>query len=337
MPVTLAQAKLNTQDHLIPTIIDEFRKQSAILDAMPFDQAVSPMGGGSTLTYGYHRVLAERGAAFRAINSEYTPAEATKQRYTVDLKPLGGSYQIDRVLAQTARGAEVAFQVRQLVKGAVAHFTDALINGDTSGSGQAANGFDGLDKALDGSTTEIAASGLPGGGNWSSLDDSYHSALDAIDEAFAILDGPPSLVIGNTRAISKFRAIARRANQYVERPVDDLTSGSGGPVVRGFYGNALLVDAGPKPASNDPIVPVTAGGAAAANGLTDLYIVRLGLDGYHGVAVSGQELVRQWAPDFTTAGAVKTGELEMGPVAPVLKTTRAAAVVRGLRVVPQAS
>lgn len=332
MPVTLAQAKLNTQDHLIPTIIDEFRKQSAVLDAMPFDQAVSPMGGGSTLTYGYHRVLAERGAAFRAINSEYTPAEATKQRFTVDLKPVGGAYQLDRVLAQTARAAEVAFQARQLIKASVAKFTDEIINGDTAVD---ANGFDGLDKALTGTTTEIDASTLAGSGDWSDLDSTYHSALDAIDEAFALLDGPPSLVLGNVRTIAKFRAIARRANQYVTAPVEGLIDGAGAPVVRGFYGNALLVDAGAKPGSNDPIIPVTSGSATAAeNGLSDLYIIRLGLDGYHGVAVSGQELVRQWAPDFSTAGAVKTGELEMGPAAPVLKSTKAAAVVRDIRVQP---
>lgn len=334
MAVTLAQAKLNTQDHLIQNIIDEFRKQSAVLDAMPFDQAVSPMGGGSTLTYGYHRVLAERAADFRAIGSEYTAAEATKQRYTVDLKPLGGAYEIDRVLAQIARGAEVAFQLRQVIKGSVAKFTDELINGDT---GVDANGFDGLDKALTGTTTEVQASTLPGSGDWSSLDSTYHSALDLIDEAFSLLDGPPSLVISNSRAISKFRAIARRANQYVERPVDDLTSGSGAPVVRGFYGNALLVDAGAKSGSTDQIVPITSGGVAADNGKTDVYIVRLGLDGYHGVAVSGQELLQQWAPDFSTAGAVKKGEVEMGPVAPVLKATEAAAVVRGLRVNPEAA
>lgn len=333
MAVTLVQAKLNTQDHLIQNIIDEFRKQSAILDAMPFDQAVSPMGGGSTLTYGYHRVLAERAAAFRAINSEYTPAEATKARFTVDLKPLGGAYEIDRVLAQIARGAEVAFQLRQVIKGSVAKFTDELINGDTAVD---ANGFDGLDKALTGSTTEVQAADLPGAGDWSALDTTYHSALDAIDEAFALLDGPPSLVVGNSRTIAKFRAIARRANQYVERPVDDLSSGAGAPVVRGYYGNALLVDAGAKSGSADPIIPITSGGVASENGLSDLYIVRLGLDGYHGVAVSGQELLQQWAPDFSTAGAVKKGEVEMGPVAPVLKATQAAAVVRGLRVVPQA-
>ena len=37
-------------------------------------------------------------------------------------------------------------------------------------------------------------------------------------------------------------------------------------------------------------------------------------------------------PDFSTSGAVKTGEVEMGPVAVALKATKAAAVWRNLRV-----
>ena len=116
MPVTLAEAALNTQDDVDRLVIDEFRKQSALLDSLLFHDTVNPMGGGSTLTYGYHRVITERAAAFRAINAEYTPAEAAKERYTVDLKPLGGAFQIDRVLSDLARGAETAFQLEQLVQ-----------------------------------------------------------------------------------------------------------------------------------------------------------------------------------------------------------------------------
>ena len=72
MPVTLAQAKLNVTDALQLSIIDEFRKSSYLLDNMLFDDAVSPVGGGATLTYGYTRVKTQASAAFRAINSEYT-------------------------------------------------------------------------------------------------------------------------------------------------------------------------------------------------------------------------------------------------------------------------
>jgi hypothetical protein len=126
MPVTLAEAALNTQDDVDRLVIDEFRKQSALLDSLLFHDTVNPMGGGSTLTYGYHRVITERAAAFRAINAEYTPAEAAKERYTVDLKPLGGAFQIDRVLSDLARGAETAFQLEQLAKATRTKFTDEL-------------------------------------------------------------------------------------------------------------------------------------------------------------------------------------------------------------------
>jgi hypothetical protein len=316
MPVTLAQAALNTQDDLDRMIIDEFRKSSALLDALPFHDAVNPMGGGSTLTYGYHRVLAQRGAEFRAINSEYTPAEATKQRFDTDLKPLGGSFQIDRVLAQLARGAEVEFQLGQLIKATRTQFQDEAINGDTAVD---SDGFDGLDKALTGTDTEFDGSAVD------LTDTDSHGSLDEIDTFLSLLDGPPTMVLGNALALARFRAIARRANMYVQSPVQGLTSGAGAPVSRQQFGDVILVDPGNKAGSNDPIIPVT-------DGTTDIYAVRIGMDGFHGVSVAGQPLVQTWLPDFARAGAVKTGEVEMGPVGVALKSTKAAAVWRGVRI-----
>ena len=90
MPVTLAQASLNAASDIDRNVIDEFRKSSFLLDALPFDQSVNPAGGGSTLVYGYTRQTTQRAAAFRAINAEYTPAEVQKAQYTVNLRPLGG-------------------------------------------------------------------------------------------------------------------------------------------------------------------------------------------------------------------------------------------------------
>lgn len=434
MPVTLAQAKLNTQDDLDANVIDEFRKSNALLDALVFHQAVNPMGGGATLTFGYHRIVTQVAAAFRAINSEYTPSEATKERYTVDLKPLGGSFQIDRVLAGIARGEEVSFQMRQKIKATTTRFQDEVINGDIDVD---ANGFDGLDKALTGKDTEIGhADDVT---DWTDLDTSgFQAALDRVDEFLMLLDGPPTAVIGNRYSIAKLSAIARRANAYVESPVAGLTGPAGAPITQKRFGNTLLIDAGEKAGSNQLIVPVydpdnaiysvdltgiptggtftlivdvdgdveetaaiawnaspadvdtaiealanvpagsvtvtgTAGttttngtytvtfggdlatidvlmraGAnnltggtnpavtvaedTATGGYTDLYAVRIGMDGFHGVAVSGQPLVKTWLPDFQRSGAVKTGEVEMGPVAVALKATKAAAVLRRVRI-----
>jgi hypothetical protein len=42
--------------------------------------------------------------------------------------------------------------------------------------------------------------------------------------------------------------------------------------------------------------------------------------------------VNTWLPDFSSAGAVKTGEVEMGPVGVVLKATKSASVFRNIKV-----
>ncbi|WP_424862107.1 major capsid protein [Streptomyces sp. MMS24-I29] len=335
MPVTLAEAKNNVQDDIDVMVIDEFRKESAILDSLTFDDVVNPAGGGATLTYGYRRLVTQPTAAFRPLNSEYAPSNVETQRYTVDLTVLGGSFQIDRVIAKlgpTASGA-VTLNMTQKIKAARTMFQDAVINGDTAVT---ADGFDGLDKALTGSDTEFRADTVT---DWSDFDATpgsraEHRALDAIDEWLSLLDGTPTVILGNKSTLARVRAAARRAGMYAQTPVDGLMGPGGRPIVRETYGNIIFADPGDKAGSNDPIIPIedrTVGGTAAT-GLTDLYAYRAALDGFHGVSTVGGQLVSTWLPDFTSSGAVKTGEVEMGPVAVALKSTKAASVFRNIKV-----
>lgn len=332
MPITLEQAKLNTQEAYEPAVIDEFRKSSILLDLLQFDPAVSPAGGGSTLDYGYRRLATQRPANFRAINSEYETSKATTEKHSVTLAPLGGAFEIDRVLAKLgpAASGEVALQMSQVIKATNARFCDAVINGDTAAPGDAADGFDGLSKALIGKDSEMSASDLDGGGDWGSFTDPNHalSILDDLDALTALLDGPPTVLVGNRQVLAKVRSAARRANLYTKSPVDDLLVNER-PLERETVGNLILVDAGTKSGTNDPIIPVT-------GGTTDLYAIRMGMDGFHGVTTIGGNMIETWLPDFTTAGAVKTGEVELGPVGVALKATKAAAVLRGVRVSPGA-
>ena len=312
MPVTLAQAKLGVADDVQETFIDEFRKSSWLMDNLTFDDVVTPSGGGATLTYGYMRVVTQATAAFRAINSEYTPQEATKQAYTAELKPFGGSYQIDRVLGAIARGREITFQTDQKIKAANALFNDALINGDTAVD---ANSFDGLDKALTGSTTEDTD-----GRNWApTTEDAAFGILDDVDFLLSMLDGPASAIIANKRVLARIRSAARRAG-YFGRTTTDAG------VVIETYNGVALVDPGEKAGSSDPVIPV-ASGAEPGAGTSDVYAVRLGLDGLHAISLAGQPPVRTWLPNFAESGAVKTGEVE-AVLAMALKATKAAAVLR---------
>lgn len=332
MPVTLAQAKLNATDDVELTVIDEFRKSSWLLDRMPFDQVVSGAGNGATLTYGYQRQITQATADYRAINSEYTPGEVTKQRFSVDLKPLGGSFQIDRVLNRIARGEETAFQMANKIKAASAFFASEIINADTATD---ADGFDGLSKILTGTSTEYLP--LANGETTGYIDlttvDSKQKALKVmahVDAWLATLDGRPDGIMGNAKTLALFRMVAAWADM-----IDKTTDSFGRPVMR--YNGIELVDLGARAGSNNPVIGLAskdtdgAGAGGTITGLGDLYAARFAIDGFHGVAMADGPLVFTALPDFTTAGAVKTGEVELGPVAPVLKATKAAGVLRNLK------
>ena len=316
MPVSLSQARQNATDALDLAVIDEFRTNQ-ILDLLTFEDVVNPAGGGATLTYTYTRKVSRGTAGFRAVNTEYAPDESTTSRHSVDLKILGGSFQVDRVLAKVGPAAtgSIALNMSDKIASARAEFGNAIINGDSATD---EDSFDGLSKALAGSSTEIAADGTF---DWSAptTEDASFTILEALDELLGTLDkSEGAAIIANKRAINKIKSAARRTSMYVEAPGPRETS-----LVS--YGNVRLIEAGNTANGNDPVIPVT-------GGLTDIYAVRFGLDGFHGVSTAGGSLVSQWMPDFTQAGAVKTGEVEMGPVAVALKKTKAAAVVRDVKV-----
>lgn len=321
MAITLAEAKKNVQDDLQMGVIDEFQKSNWILEHITFDDCVSPTGGGATPTYAYTRLLTQPTAAFRQINHEYTPQEVTRQRYTADIKVFGGAYEIDRVLANFGGiVSEVELQQAQKIKAAQALFNDTFINGDSATD---ANAFDGLEKALAGSSTEFNTTAAGGAvidlSTSAAIDANYKAFLDALDEFLGLLDGTPSCIMGNTKLIAKLRACARRASMY------QTTKNDWGTQVES-YGNIPFVDMRAKAGSNDDVIATD-----GSTGVTSLYVARLGLDGLHAVSFAGVAPVQSWLPDFTTAGAVKKGEVEMN-AAIVLKATKAAGVFRNIKV-----
>lgn len=316
MPVTLEQARLNVQDDLQMGVIDEFRKGSYLLNNLTFHDCVSPTGGGATLTHTYARVIEERPAAFREVNTEYIPAEAKKKRFSVDLKIFGGSFQIDRIIASMGGIVdETNFQLQQLIKSAATTFEDTVINGDEAVD---AKSFDGLEVALTGSSTEIIPAAAIDLSTSAAMEANAKDLLDILDELEGSTFTRPTAFLGNKKLIAKIKGVARRAGYY-SRSEDAF-----GRKIDGYNG-IPLIDLGDKPASTLPIIPVN------ASGETPLYAVCLGMDALHGISMAGQPPIKTWLPDFSTAGAVKTGECEM-VAAIALKHTKGAAVLRKLKV-----
>ena len=314
MAVTLAQAKLNVTDDLQAGIIDEFAKSSFILNNIPFHDCVSPVGGGATLTYGYTRLVTQPTAEFRAVNSEYATHEVQKQRYTTDLKVFGGAYEIDRIIAGMGGIAdEVALQASQKVKAASALFSDTLINGDSATNPLV---FDGLDVAVSGTDTEYTPDAVIDLSTSEAVTANAVKFVDQLDEWLGSMEGVDA-IMGNAKFIAKFRAIARRMGMY------QMTMNNFGQKVEHF-GSIPFVDLGAKAGSNDPIVGIN-------DGVTSIYAVKFGLDGFHAISMAGQPPVKTWLPDFSTAGAVKKGEVEM-VAGCALKSTKAAGAFRDIKV-----
>lgn len=313
MPITLAQAKNLSQDKLTNYVIDEFRK-SPLLDLLPFDNTVKPQGG-KTLAYVYNRVKTLPTAATREINTEYVPQEADTEQVTVNLRPFGGSFQIDRVIAEYEYQVvdHVQFQFDQKIKATVALFIDLVINGD---SGVDRNAFDGLNKALTGSDTEVTATGISLD-SAANIEANWKGFLYQLRKLRSKLDGAPNIMLMNSDMFGVFQTVMDFAG------INTATKQNYGDEVA-QWGNTTVMAVGDKPGTADSIIETGEGG-------TSIYVARLGLDGLHAVSPDGSKVVRTFLPNLKSPGAVKLGEVEV-VAAMALKATRAAGVLRGINI-----
>lgn len=309
--ITLAQAQQLSESKLTNYIIDEFRK-SALLDMLPFDNCVKPQGG-KTLAYVYNRISTQPTAAARALNAEYVPQETVTTQHTVNLKVFGGSFQVDRVIAEDEQQIvdHVMFQMEQKSKASIALFHDMFVNGD-SGVG-AGTTFDGLDKALTGSSTEMTPGSAIDLNSSADIDSNWKVFLDNLRKLRALMDGAPSLYLMNNDMYAVFQSVMDRAG------INLLTKDNYGTEAT-QWGPSMVMALGDKPGTSTPIIETT-------DGKTSIYAVRLALDGVHGVSPTGSSLVREYLPDMSQPGAVKTGEVEM-VAAMAIKATKSAAVLR---------
>ena len=320
MAITLAEAKVGMADKVDQQIVDMFRRSSLLLDQMVFDNVISPGTGGSTLTYGYIQLKSPSTASVRTVGGEYTPGEAKKEKKTANAIIMGGAFQMDRVIQNTAGAAnEMAFQAEQKIKATANYFHNLVINGsgDATDEGYVDGTFDGLKKLLSGTANEITSKVSLTTSD--ELDENYNAFLDEMDSFISTLDGTPSMLLMNRAMLVKLRSIARRAGYY-ERSQDDF-----GRTVE-TYAGVPMVDMG-QYFNGETIADVV----ATENGKTAIYAVSLGLDGFHGISPMGVGVIQSYMPDLNTPGAVKTGEVEL-VAGVVLKNTLKAAVLKDIAI-----
>ena len=314
MAITLNDIKIGRADKYDRMVIDTFMRKSAILAAMPFDNCISP-SGGSTLTYGYIRLKTSPAAEGRAINSDYTAAAATKEAVTTDLQIMGGKYEIDRVLADAAPD-EIAFQTEEKIQATVNRYHWLFINGDKNNPTE----FDGLAKIVDGSVTDFDGSGI----DLSTM--STANALkitEALDTAILAMKERPTYILANSKAIVKIQSAAKTLG-YVTQAEDAF-----GKPVRAYDG-IPMIDLG-RYYNEDLGSDTEIIGIDDASGKTDIYLVALSMSGVHGITLKGDKAITSRLPNFSEAGAVKSGDVEF-VAGLAVKNTRAIARIKGVQV-----
>lgn len=316
-------------DKVDQMVVDEFRRDSFLLDQLTFDDAVAPGTGGSTMTYGYIQLQTPATAARRTLNNEYTANEAKRVKKTADLDIFGGAFEIDRVIQNTAGAInEVEFQLKEKVKAASNLFHHAVINGNSASStpaGYIKTNFDGVRKLVAGSSTAITLDETLDLSTATAAKQNADEALLAIYDWLAVFAEKPDMLLMNGKMLSKIKYLARTAGYYTR------DEGAFGTTIEKFD-NIVLLDAGKyyNGSAEQDVVAIEEDGTSSIIGL------KLGLDAFHGISpMEKSAIVKTYLPNFNEPGAVKKGEAEL-VAGVVLKNSKKAGILSNIKVTPVA-
>ncbi len=299
MATTLAQLAENSTDKLKQGFINELITDSKILSLMPFDDCLTATGT-SDLVYGYKRVISGATAAFRKIDVEPAVADVEIKKYTTKPGILSSAWQMDRVAKGAAEDIyelKVVESKNSIIRG----FNKTLITGDTTVD---ADGFDGLSKALTGSSTEFTSLV-----NLSTIDkDKALAFANEMDILLSSLTRDPDVLAVSLSMATKINAVLRILG------FETMDRDDAGKRVRQW--------------DNIPIEVLKDG----AHTSLDIYAMCFGMDEFHGLTLTGDAGISIALPDWSSPGAVKKGDSEF-VCGCALKKTKAAGVLRALTVV----
>lgn len=318
--ITLAQAKVGMSNKYDQYIIDQTQRGSMLLDMLPFDDAVSPGTGGSTMAYSYVNLKTPSQAGFRALNTEYVSKQAVRESKTVDIKILGGQYEVDRLLVGTSGAVdELQFQIDEKILAVKNEFHNGFINGDKAAEPLE---FDGLNALLTGSSTEFNTGSAIDLSTSELMESNHNEFIDLITASINKLKGKPSLMLMNNDMLSKMESVARRAGYFSQ------TEDAFGETATTFKG-IPMVDMEKYHDGTDDVDVI---GTDPTSKETSIYFIVInGKRGVIGITPNGSNIIRSYTPDLNLPGVMKKGDVEL-PTAIVLKDSRSAGVVRRIKI-----
>ena len=270
MAVTLEEIRANSNSKLVQGFINELITDSYLLSVLPFDNCMST-NGISDLVYKYKRVTQGATAAFRGLNEEPAVSEVKTTPVTTSPGILSSAWEMDRVAKQAADDL-YALKVAESKNAIIRMFNKTIINGDTAENDK---GFDGIAKALKGSSTEFTSSVDMG-----SIDRATALAFaNEMDTLLAALTRDPDVILMGKAMKTKVNAACRALG------INNVTMDDAGHRVNSWDGIRIE-------ALND--------GAIATD---DIYALCIGMEDFHGITLV-DDAVSVALPDWSTPGAV---------------------------------
>lgn len=298
---------------------------SPIFELMPFEASVTPPGRRTSrsLRYPYEMLKSLRKGQLRDWYNDYPTQFNEYVEADAYLRPIGDAFETDRAFEQSDPDYTDE-NVAGFASAITTTYSDLAINGDVT---QDAREFNGASKILTGTSSEISGAAI----NLSvgQTDAQFYEALEPLKKYINRIKslGLTPIVLANEDAALRMETVGLRLG-FVQKSTNTF-----GADINQF-GGSRIVDAGNVPSGVDgdflgrPVIPVV-------NGLTDIYIFGLGLNGVHGVTLTGNKGVQYYNKDRSAPGVVLRDEAEI-IAGFVIKDTRAAYVLRGVRVAPGA-
>lgn len=189
--ITLAEAqKINSGDVVRAGIIEVFRRESPLLDAMPF----LDVPGGA---YFYTQEGTLPGVGFRGVNQNYSESTGILNPQVEVLRICGGNLDVDRaILKMQGQGVRSTHEVMK-VKSLILTITKKMVKGDSLTD---VREFDGLQNRITGSQLMNSAATPTDGGDALSL--------IRLDELYDLVDNPTHFV--TSKAIRRLLTAAAR-------------------------------------------------------------------------------------------------------------------------------
>lgn len=298
-PVTLDEVRKLMGDDWRRDITNDFIRTGYFSRHMTFHSLRNPYTGGSGIRHRFTRLQRTAPVNGRMVNEMYTPQRVDTNSETVEIKYWGGTFQLDRILADAGTlEPEIYLQMSQLAQSCAYYFDQQCIIGDAtvdqsrefSGIKVIAEAYDRIQPARNPAGQEIDIYDTT---NYDTFKANCRYFLFAMDEWLASFDRKPTFLMGNARMIACLRQVAREVGVY------QTTKDQWGYNVEQYDGMELVTTSWKVDQSlsnthtftREEILPIQ-------NNKSEIIAGRFGRDAIYGICPAIGEIIRTWYPNY---------------------------------------